>query len=1287
LKKQTRSRILAMSITGALVAGGCLPLIPLAVARAQQSQPAAGALLDRAQRLLTQQQYQTAKQVLLSIDPSQLSSADQDRLTDLLKQADQSLAAQSQDNQIFDNAQASLRDGHLAHAVSLYNIIINDPNASTELKREAQDNLVLAQAKQQELAPQMENLLQQAIAAYNVGKFDEADQDLYQIRMTGSDLGSDNGTPAQYQYLIAQKRVQLAQAALAAQEQQAAQQSAAQQSQQKAQVQAAQQAAAQNAQQAQLAEQQQAQEQALAQKLAQQKAAQEAAQQQQAQQQAQAAQEAAQQQQAQQQTQAAQEAAQQAAQEAAQQQQAQQQAQAAQEAAQEAAQQQAQEQQAQTAQEAAPQQRAQQQTQAAQPSAQNATEQTTQLNSQQEQAAEQSALQQQAIQQKLLAQQQAEDQQLEQTRQAQAAQEAQEQAANENSNETPVPEESQPAPSIPVVTTPSPGPISAEVAPNSVTTSAGLPTREQINQQRAAALVVQADQAVRAAQYQNAIALYNSALALDPQNEEAQSGLAYAEKLAGGQTPNILTQTLTTSALAAQRNQVLFDNDMLLSTQSLQKDDFTTAQNKALDALATAVASQQYFTQDQYETMLNRAQQQKDLVQQQQAQYLAQEKAKQQQEALTSEQQIEQQVAEQREQEINQLMGQATEYYKRMQYQQALDTLNQVVAIDPNNNTALFMQQMVQDQVEYQQWNSYHVQRSSEMQKQIVEVESEMIPYDRLEVYPDDWPEISRLRESEQSTTQSPADQAVYRALAESVPNISVNQQPFEDVINLLRQETGANIVVNWNALANAGVQKQTPVTLTLQNVPFSKVLDLTLQQVQSSGGAQLGYSVDEGVLTISTTDQLAQQSVIQVFDIQDLLVQAPNFTNAPQFNLAAASQNQTASISSSGGGGGGSGAGGGNIFGGGGGGATTTTSTTDQLTQITQLIENEVDRNSWVDNGGTVGTIRSLNGQLIVNQTPEAMTKITNLLEQLREARALEISIETRFLVVDSSFLNDFGFSWSLDFNNFGSGLSISNNTATLAAPQGTGEGLNIGGGFVPSNSSLSISGGILSSYQLSMLMNATQEDQNVTKLDAPRIILFNGQRSWIAVTTQEAYVSSFTQSASGGTGIGGLGAVATNLNVSTLSVGVVLDVQATASADRRYVEMTITPSMATLLSLAQFNVQGINTAGATNTALSPGFVQLPEIELTTLSTTVSVPDDGTLLLGGQRVAGETEIEAGVPILSKIPIINRLFTNRSFVRDSGILLILVHPQIIIQKEYEKAQFGTNYDSPNDQNE
>jgi type II secretory pathway component GspD/PulD (secretin) len=117
-------------------------------------------------------------------------------------------------------------------------------------------------------------------------------------------------------------------------------------------------------------------------------------------------------------------------------------------------------------------------------------------------------------------------------------------------------------------------------------------------------------------------------------------------------------------------------------------------------------------------------------------------------------------------------------------------------------------------------------------------------------------------------------------------------------------------------------------------------------------------------------------------------------------------------------------------------------------------------------------------------------------------------------------------------------------------------------------------------------------------------------------------------------------------------------------------------------LVSLVNFPVFGIATGNTGNNNNNGGTplvasaqIQLPLIQLTSVNTIVSVPDGGTLLLGGQTLAGEIEKEEGVPILSKIPIIKRLFTNKSFAKDEQVLLILVKPTIIIQREIEQQQF------------
>ena len=81
---------------------------------------------------------------------------------------------------------------------------------------------------------------------------------------------------------------------------------------------------------------------------------------------------------------------------------------------------------------------------------------------------------------------------------------------------------------------------------------------------------------------------------------------------------------------------------------------------------------------------------------------------------------------------------------------------------------------------------------------------------------------------------------------------------------------------------------------------------------------------------------------------------------------------------------------------------------------------------------------------------------------------------------------------------------------------------------------------------------------------------------------------------------------------------------------------------------------------------------VQQPVQALLNVTPTVSVPDGGTVLLGGVKRLKEGRNMAGVPILNKIPYISRLFKNSGVGRDTESVMLMVTPRIIIQEEEEE---------------
>jgi general secretion pathway protein D len=101
-----------------------------------------------------------------------------------------------------------------------------------------------------------------------------------------------------------------------------------------------------------------------------------------------------------------------------------------------------------------------------------------------------------------------------------------------------------------------------------------------------------------------------------------------------------------------------------------------------------------------------------------------------------------------------------------------------------------------------------------------------------------------------------------------------------------------------------------------------------------------------------------------------------------------------------------------------------------------------------------------------------------------------------------------------------------------------------------------------------------------------------------------------------------------------------------------------------------------GANSKGELELQSNGTTIQQPEFLFTTVTTTVSVPDGGTVLLGGIKRLREGRNEFGVPILSKIPYINRLFKNVGLGRTTDSLMLMVTPRIIIQEEEEEKLLG-----------
>jgi len=882
----------------------------------------------------------------------------------------------------------------------------------------------------------------------------------------------------------------------------------------------------------------------------------------------------------------------------------------------------------------------------------------------------------------------------------------------------------------------------------------------QVRQKEAMLLVQQARAAMQAGNYQVAEAKFKQALRLVPHLPEAEEGLKRLAEVRLAIPASRLVDRIR------QANRLRWDI-AVKKYRDLEKqilDDinnhrFAEAKQKLLEAKQVIAAARPYAETPQvYQALMADIDSLQRFIGEEERIYNEEKVRQQYLEAMKREAERRRVAEETKRRQVKELMDEARRLYRDRRYEEAVETLKQILAIDPGNELARWLKSDWEELAVHQREVRTIKDMERERQLTLLEADEAMIPWHVYVRYPENWPEINK-RQERYGAFQRMEDEATRRArrkLEETVPEVPFQEgMSFRDAVDLLRQLSGLNIVVNWNALSQFGVTPDQEVNLpALKNIKLRKALELLLEQVSAmlGGVTSLDWVIDEGVITISTKDDLSQKLIIRVYDIGDLLVprQVVDRTTDIQFG------GTTGTTTGVGGVGGVTGG----AFGGGTtGGLTGTSSTTGEEEEITisdlvdevqTLIQDTVEPQSWIDAGGQA-SVRVWNDRvLIISQTPKGHEEIRSLLKQLRDILAIQIAVEARFITVSRNFLREIGvdldvilnqgtagydrvfsggapvvdpftgapvlmprtftrtgivpgtptaFPWSQGTamaqltpdqpygfvggvprpSNVGpaSGqftpIPIQNNVLRLVNPAGITTnvpGSFAGEGFSPA---IQIFGSFLDNIQVDFLLRATEADRRSTILTAPRVTLRNTQEARVAVATLTAYVANVAPVVAEGVATGGA-------TVGTIPTGSVLWVHGAVSADLKYVTLTLEPRTQRLIDLVSFQpVQAATTVvgagGVGGAGVTTFEIQLPITEVTEVVTQVSVPDGGTLLLGGQKLAGEVEVEAGVPLLSRIPILKRAFTNRTRVKDEQTLLILVTPRILVQPEEEEKAF------------
>ncbi|MGA1056500.1 MAG: hypothetical protein ACO3Y3_02260, partial [Phycisphaerales bacterium] len=626
----------------------------------------------------------------------------------------------------------------------------------------------------------------------------------------------------------------------------------------------------------------------------------------------------------------------------------------------------------------------------------------------------------------------------------------------------PVSPASEPSPSdepVPAEPAPADEPAPAEPAPAEPAPAAGndepiveeAPTAPTTPVANADAERTDARAAMKAGRWEAAVAAWTAVLRVVPGDAEATAGLRRASAMLD--RGDVATQYQQDLSIVRQRAQAEYEAAVGRANEALGQSDFRTAEVTVVKAKVDLQRAQQAMPVGEYSDLMANLDGLLDTINRAQETAIRAAADQARLEADASKTRTQQAQQEARQRLITENLIRVRQLQLEMKYAEALEVLDQILFLDPHNPAALTLRDVIQSSMSYQEYSELTRRRAFALDHFSVENLAATIPprknltgpgpksTNALVSYPEDWPELSIRRDGAAGWSEPVVNREAMSKLGKTI-SVNFNNNEFEQVVTFLRSVTGVQIYPDWKALDAIGIRPSTEVSLEMNDVPAANVIKRVLEQV-GDDFERPEFSVEEGVVVISSDAALRKKVVTIVYDIRDLLFEVPYFDNAPDFNLNSAIQQGGAGQGGGGGGAGGGGGGGGfggggggGGFGGGGGGSggggsgggggifgdpgdePERRSREELIEQIITIIQEQVDPEGWRDLGGDTGMIQELNGNLIITNTPRNHREIEGLLSQLRTIRALQVNVETRLINVSMEWFEQIGVDLDIYFN-----------------------------------------------------------------------------------------------------------------------------------------------------------------------------------------------------------------------------------------------------------------------------
>ena len=621
------------------------------------------------------------------------------------------------------------------------------------------------------------------------------------------------------------------------------------------------------------------------------------------------------------------------------------------------------------------------------------------------------------------------------------------------------------------------------------------------------------------------------------------------------------------------------------------------------------------------------------------------------------------------ENHIRALRRRATAARDNRDYDKAGELYEKILALNPHDEDAQNQHRLAREHHHLQTLDRFMRANIDNYRKAVLGVLESSVIYQEIFRYPDkdEWirlsPKVVTIEE-QIAKFESPLEKEIRRKLAQSITYGLEEPVSLREALSDLQGLTGVNFFIQSSDLGDTEVQLE-----TLNNLPLSNVLNFLLR----NAGDGVGYVIREGAVVIAEDEeQLQEPKYLRFYEISDLVNKRPDF---PADDLALDEMSGSSDVDAA---------------------ADIAFGDEDEgdvagdvyeKDELLSLIARELNAGGEAEGEEEVEGIRiHPGGKLMALTTLQNHIKLAKILERFRRATGMMVTVESRFLDIQDNFLESIGVNVGNGGANFlpntipdidGEGTALSPGYEfTDAAGEMKLRVASIGALSNPLGSQVNpfnLSGTGGGAYQvnainpdrfvLEALLTGVAKDQEIRRLNSPRVTAFNTQTAHTLVVNQAAYIQDLEVNQTGVVPV-------INPVIGVLNTGSILEVRPTISFDRKYVVLEIQPTLA----------EQIGQEEAILT-LSSGFtvvpVQLPIVSVTKIKTTVTVPDGGTILIGGLKREVKQKASIGLPALRRIPLANLFFGRNANASLRSNLFVLINTHITVVHEEEARLFGT----------